>query len=1060
MLAGKSKYMDALDGGMWQYGDDSIPEVGVTFFAGTFVRHPLAMASTWAVLNHLKEAGPQLQEELSGKTGRLVKQLNELFENGSVPARIENFRSIFYFGFPPAEKYASLLYYHLRLKGVHIQEGFPCFLTTAHTEADLDYIVHAFRESIAEMQQGGFLPAPARTVSVECEVPLTEAQMEIRLSAQMGDEESCSYNEGFSIRMRGGLNEPALRESLRAVVDRHEALRSTLAASGDALRIMPRVTLEVPLVELSEQSLDQLRDQDARTAFDLINGPLIRAKLVRIAPDDHVLFITAHHIICDGWSVNIVLSELSELYTAKCQGRAPNLPEPMRFSEYAETQAHQSVDTKVENYWVSEYSEPVLPIELPLDRARPALKSYRGDTFAAHIDAESYRLIKKAGAQKGSTLFGTLFSGFQALLSRLTGQTDIVVGVPAAAQSLLPGAVLVGHCVNFLPIRIKLEGDPKFSDFLVTSRRKLLDAYEHQTYTYGTLVRKLAIPRNPSRLPLIEVQFNLERVGGSLDFSGLTTEVNPSPKRFVNFDIFLNIVESANGLDIYCDYNTDLFDTSTIARWIKSYETMLLGFVQNAERPVSALPLLSADDLHQQIVEWNATAADYPRDRCFHQIFEEQTVSNPEAFAVMFEGTRLTYAELNKRSNQLAHWLRVSGVNPGNLVGISLDPSIEMLVAILGVMKAGGAYVPLDPQYPLDRIDFIKTDAALSLILTEKNWPRLEGQPETTLASVQPTDSAYVIYTSGSTGKPKGVEIPHRALMNFLVSMSREPGISSTDKLLAVTTLSFDIAGLELMLPLLAGAQVVIAPRETIADGNALADLIDVAGITIMQATPTTWKLLLEAGWRGKKGLKILCGGEELTRDLANQLVPRALSVWNMYGPTETTIWSSTCRVHQGEGPVSIGRPIANTQLYVLDAQRQPVPVGVPGELYIGGDGLATGYFNRPELTADRFAIDPFSKQPSAKMYRTGDLARYLPDGNLICLGRLDNQVKIRGHRIELGEIESALLAQSTVRDAAAVVERTLRAKSAWSRISFRPKRPPAIQTNCAWIFRSACRTT
>ncbi len=1022
VLAGKSKFMDALDGGMWQYGDDSFPEVGVTFFAGTFVRHPLAMAATWAVLNHLKEAGPQLQEDLSSKAGRLVKQLNELFEAGCVPARIENFRSIFYFGFPPAERFASLLYYHLRLKGVHIQEGFPCFLTTAHTEADLDNIVRAFRDSIAEMQQGGFLPAPVRAASVECEVPLTEAQMEIRLSAQMGDEESCSYNEGFSVHMRGTLNETALRESLQAVVDRHEALRSTLTATGDALRILPRVTLDIPLLDLSEQKLDELKDQDARTAFDLINGPLVRAKIVRLAPDDHVLFITAHHMICDGWSVNVVLSELSELYTAKCQGRTPNLPEPMRFSEYAETQARQSVDPKVENYWVSEYSEAVQPLELPLDRSRPALKSYRGDTFTAHIDGESYRRIKKAGAQKGSTLFGTLFTGFQALLSRLTGQSDIVVGVPAAAQSLLPGATLVGHCVNFLPIRIKLENDPKFSDFLVQSRRKLLDAYDHQTYTYGTLVRKLAIPRNPSRLPLIEVQFNLERVGGSLDFHGLATEVNQSPKRFVNFDIFMNVVESANGLEIYCDYNTDLFDTSTIARWIKNYETMLLGFVENADRPVSALPLLAASDQQTQLVEWNATAADYPREKCFHQVFEEQASSNPKATAVMFEGTRLTYAELNKRSNQLAHWLRDSGVNRGNLVGISIDPSIEMLVAILGVMKAGGAYVPLDPQYPADRINFIKTDAALSLILTEDNWPNLECQPDAPLPSVQSSDSAYVIYTSGSTGKPKGVEIPHQALINFLCSMRREPGISSTDKLLAVTTLSFDIAGLELMLPLIAGAEVVIAPRESIIDGNALADLIDVTGITIMQATPTTWKLLLEAGWRGKKDLKILCGGEELTRDLANQLVPRAASVWNMYGPTETTIWSSTCRVQQGEGPVSIGRPIANTQLYVLDAQRQPVPIGVPGELYIAGDGLAVGYWNRPELTAEKFIADPFSKNPGARMYRTGDLARYLPDGKLICLGRLDNQVKIRGHRIELGEIESALLAQPSVRDAAVIV--------------------------------------
>lgn len=1024
VVAGKAAYMDALDGGMWQYGDDSSPEAGVTFCAGTFVRHPLAMASAWAVLNHLKEAGPQLQQDLSEKTERLVRTLNTLFEQGSVPARIEHFHSIFYFGFAPDQRFASLLYYHLREKGVHIQEGFPCFLTTAHTEQDLETVVNAFRDSIADMQSGGFLPAPAPRAGMEREAPLTEAQIEIRLSAQLGDEESCSYNEGFTVRLRGSLNEEALRKSLQALVDRHEALRSVLTESGDALRILPHIDIPLPVVDLSvhRDRIEQLKQDDAATAFDLLRGPLVRTKLARLSAEEHILFVTAHHMICDGWSTNVILDELSKLYSANCSGAPCDLPAPMQFSDYAHEQSRQSVDPKVEAYWVSEYTEPAPPLELPLDRPRPVLKSYRGATHVAKISAEASRRIKKAGAQRGSTLFSTLLGGFQALLARLTGQSDIVIGIPAAAQSSLNGKTLVGHCVNFLPIRMKLTGDPAIGDLLAQSRRKLLEAFEHQSYTYGTLVRKLAIPRKPSRLPLIEAQFNLERVGEKLNLHGLDAQVAQSPKRFVNFDLFLNMVESSEGLEIYCDYNTDLFDDATIARWLRSYEALLLAFTDDASRPLSQLPMLSASDRDTLLYSWNATAAEYPRTKCVHQIIDEQALRTPEAVAASFESDCISYRELSFKSNQLAHWLRYNGAGAGTLVGISIEPSLEMLIAILGVLKAGAAYVPLDPHYPQERLAFIRQDAGLQIVLTRDNWPDFAGQPNTSPTSVAPDQNAYVMYTSGSTGKPKGVEVPHSALMNFLWSMRAEPGISASDKLLAVTTLSFDIAGLELFLPLIVGAEVVIAGRETTRDGNALATLIDDAAITIMQATPTTWKLLLEAGWTGKHNLTMLCGGEELTRDLANELASRGESLWNMYGPTETTIWSATCRVIEGQGPVPIGRPIANTQLYVLDPAGQPTPIGVPGELYIAGDGLARGYLKRPELTADKFVANPFAGDPSSRMYRTGDVARCLPDGRLVCLGRVDNQIKLRGHRIELGEIESALLAHASVRDAAVIV--------------------------------------
>ena len=1026
-LAGKAKFMDALDGGMWQYGDASSPETGVTFFAGTFVRHPLAMAACWAVLNHLKAAGPELQNDLSEKTGRLVRTLNGLFEQGAVPARIENFRSLFYFGFPGTERFASLLYYHLREHGIHIQEGFPCFLTTAHSEQDLEQIVSAFRDSIAGMQEGGFLPAPAIEPETQ-EAPLTEAQLEIRLSAQLGDEESCSFNEGFTVRLRGTLNQAALHDALHTVIQRHDALRSTLTESGEKLRILPRLALPVLLLDLKdEEGLEQLKAEDAATAFDLFHGPLIRAKLVRLSSEDHVLFITAHHLVCDGWSTNVILDELSKLYTANSRGRSCDLSKAVSFSDYARSQALQSVDAKVEEYWVSEYLEATPPLELPLDRARPALKSYEGSTFITNIDAESYQRIKKAGAQRGSTLFSTLLGGFQALLVRLTGQTDIVVGIPAAAQSLLGQESLVGHCVNFLPIRMKLEGDPAFKDLLTQTRRKVLEAYEHQSYTYGTLVRKLAIPRDPSRLPLIEVQFNLERVGANMQFDELEAQVDQSPKRFVNFDMFLNVVESPAGLKLYCDYNTALLDESTISRWLKHFQTILLGFAANPDRPVSSIPLWNESERNCVVNSWNNTTAIYPSDRCVHHLFEDQASWTPEAPAVSgpdLSGneTRLTYAELNIKADRLAGWLASKGVVRGSLAGIALEPSVEMLIAALAVMKTGAAYVPLDPHFPEDRLSFIRQDAGLALVVSEENWPALDSLRPASPTVVQSSDRAYVIYTSGSTGQPKGVEIPHRAVVNFLHSMQREPGISNSDRLLAVTTFSFDIAGLELFLPLVSGAEVIIAGRDTTRDGKALARMLDTKMITMLQATPTTWKMLIEAGWTGSRSLKMLCGGEELTRDLANQLVPLGASLWNMYGPTETTIWSTIWRVQPDDGPVRIGRPIANTQTYVLDPTGEPTPIGVAGELAIGGDGLAIGYLNRPELTASRFVRDPFSPKPNARMYRTGDLARYLPDGDLICLGRLDNQVKIRGHRIELGEIEAALLSHPAVRDAAVIV--------------------------------------
>jgi amino acid adenylation domain-containing protein len=1057
LLAGRAKFMDALDGGMWRYGDDSYPETGVTFFAGTFVRHPLVLAAARAVLKHLTQAGPELQRSLSEKTTALAQTLNACFEQGGVPARVEHFSSWFYFGFPSDQPYASLLYYHLHEKGIHLREGFPCFLTTAHSDADIETVIRAFKESIAEMQEGGFFHDPSRNGAQGCvsaprlpaEVPLTESQLEIWLSARLSEEASCAYNEALTLELRGSLNQSALQKALEDLVARHDGLRSTFDPSRDCLKVLDRIPLPMSVLDLSAQtpgeraaSLEQLIRADAGQAFDLAAGPLVRVKLIRLEPDLHTLLFTTHHIVCDGWSTNVLLGELAQLYSSYCTGTPCQLPAPMPFREYALGQAkgRQSAERKaIETWWVEQFAQPVSPLELPTDRPRSSVKSFLGDTVRRTIDAALYQRLKRFGAQQGCTLFATLLAGFKTLLHRLTGQDDIVVGIPAAGQSFLEADALVGHCVNFLPLRTSFAEDPSVATLLTRVRGTLLDAYEHQNYTYGSLVQKLGLRRDPSRLPLVEVQFNLERVpsGDQLNFAGLKVRVDACPKSFVNFDLFLNGVESDAGLVLDCDYNRQLFNPATIERWLGHLQTVLEGMMADPRQTTSALPLLSAAERQRLIVEWNNTRMDYPRDQCVHQLIADQAARTPQAIAAVCGDQQLTYAELDAAANRLAHYLQKRGVSTGDRVAICLDRSLEMLIGVLGIMKSGAAYVPLDPDFPAERIAAVLEDARPSFLLNRESWPELSREMDSLPArTAAPSDLAYVIYTSGSTGKPKGVQIPHRAVVNLQCSMAREPGLSAHDTLLAVTTLAFDIAALELYLPLCVGAKVVLATRDVVSDGDKLLALLTESGATVMQATPATWRLLLEAGWKERTKLKVLCGGEALPRDLADALLARSSSVWNMYGPTETTIWSATCPVEAGTGPVPIGPPIANTEFYVLDRRGQPVPVGVAGELHIGGDGVARGYWNRPELTAEKFVPDPFRSllwrglettpqeeggDANYRLYKTGDLVRYRPDGKLEFLGRLDTQVKVRGFRIETAEVEHVLKLCPGIRDCVVV---------------------------------------
>jgi amino acid adenylation domain-containing protein len=649
--------------------------------------------------------------------------------------------------------------------------------------------------------------------------------------------------------------------------------------------------------------------------------------------------------------------------------------------------------------------------------------------------------LKHLSVQEGVTLYMVFLAGFVALLNRLTGQEDIVVGTPIANRNHLAIEGLVGTFVNTLVLRTDVSREPTFRELLGRVRDVALGAYAQQDLPFEKLVEELRPDRSHGGSPLVQVLFNFANTPfGRVDFKNLSWTPCEIDRGASQLDISVSIDPTVSRR-VYLEFDTDLFDRSSMERWLTHYRTLLEAVVEQPGTPVARLQLLSENERRQILVEWNATRADELTDRCLPQLVEEQATRTPEAIAAESQGSELTYAELNLRANQIAHWLRSRGVGPDVVVAVLMERSLDVLICLLGIMKAGGAYLPLDTGLPTRRVSFMLENSGAALLLTTRALAKtisdrharvIDLDAEQKSFARQRKDNpfpragsrnlAYVIYTSGSTGQPKGVEIEHGALVNCLQSMRRKPGLTEHDVLLSVTTLAFDIAGLELFLPLLVGATTVLATRDEATDGAWLKRQLEAPRITVMQATPATWRLVLEAGWAGNPRLKILCGGEALPRDLSEELHARAESVWNMYGPTETTIWSTVHKVESGESPVSIGRPIGNTQVYILDSKLEPVPIGIPGELYIGGLGLARGYRDAPDVTAAKFIASPFLRGSNERLYRTGDQARWLPDGRIDCLGRMDHQVKVRGFRIELGEIETALSACAEVRQCVVVV--------------------------------------
>ena len=877
----------------------------------------------------------------------------------------------------------------------------------------------------------------------------TESQAEIWLACLLGGEDaSRAYNESISLRLSGPLHRAVMEKALLTLGQRHEALRAAFSADGRYMCVFGALPLALSYQDVSylpaaerDAVVDAYVRQDARHLFNLVTGPLLKAGLIKVADHEHRLVLTAHHIICDGWSLGIMLQEMGALYSAYVQNRAPYLPAAAAFSTYADEQQAliESTDyQRIEQFWLRQYQPPVPELTLPTDFPRPAPRTYKSQRLDFRLDPTLLAALKQTGVRAGCSFVTMLLAAFEVLLYQLTGQDELVVGLPAAGQSAAGMTQLVGHCVNLLPLRSTIDADSSFLAYLRQRKSALFDAHEHQQLTFGSLLKKLSVARDPTRIPLVPVVFNIDMgLDNGVDFAGLTYELLSNPREYETFELFLNASGTNDQLVLEWSYNMALFKPATIGQMMAAFERVLRAVVAD---PTSTLRQLAQVDHTAAYAALNATAAPYPA-QALPQLLAAQAQATPQHPAVRFHGADVSYQTLHQQAHRLAHYLAAQGVRPGDTVAVALPRSPELVAALLAIMQCGAAYLPLDPTYPSARLEFMLTDSAAQALLTttqlastlpllpttlllEEVLAALPAYPATPLAvPVAPEAVAYLLYTSGSTGRPKGVRVTHRNLVNFLCSMTREPGLSPTDKLLSITTISFDIAGLELFLPLLVGATVVLADAATARDGRLLLEQLATEGITVLQATPTTWQMLLDAGWAHPLPLKALCGGEALSAGLARQLLSKCDSLWNLYGPTETTVWSAVRQIFVGDELITIGRPIANTQLYILDARGQLAAPGAVGEISIAGDGVALGYWQRPELTAEKFVPNPFSPESGAVLYRTGDLGQLLPTGEVQCLGRVDQQVKIRGHRIEPGEVEQALLALPGVRAAVVLAQ-------------------------------------
>jgi amino acid adenylation domain-containing protein len=875
---------------------------------------------------------------------------------------------------------------------------------------------------------------PFNGPAIEHLIYTTQPQAEIWIADKMGGEDANrAYNESVSLILRGNLNKDGIDYAIQHLIKRHEALRATFSTNGQIMTVFEDMKVNMFYQNISnlqptqkENFISNYLSGDANFNFNLNKGPLIKFGLIKLEEHEYQLIITGHHIVCDGWSMGIILEELGRLYSAFVNGTVPNLPKAESFSEYAEL-VNKFIETdefeSTQNYWLDQYKESVPVVTMPTDFPRPQLRTFNSNRLDFPIDYTLVAELKKIGVKSGASFVTTLMTAFEVFLYYQTGQDDLVLGLPAAGQSLTGKNQLVGHCVNLLPLRSKINPDEAFNLHLKNRKNEIFDAFEYQQFSFGQLIQKLGIARDPSRVPLVPIVFNIDMaMAKAVAFEGLHFKLKSNPRAFETFEIFLNATGTENELILEWSYNTSLFKASTIQQMMADFKQLLFKIVESPNIKINQIFEVDFSPYNTL----NNTSSAYP-DLPLHELLAQQAKITPSKTAVKFGDSDISYQDLEKRTHQLARCLSNQGVKPGDFVAVSLPRSIDLVITLMAIMETGAAYLPLDPGYPVKRLEFMIDDSESKFIISKEDFLKthnFSAQPlifeeliaQSASFSEEPIELkvsndavAYLLYTSGSTGKPKGVTITHKNLVNLLLSVLKEPGVQKNDVVLSITTISFDIAMAELFLPLLTGAKLVLTTEETSKDTRILLDVITNEGITIMQATPATWQMLLDSGWNRHLPIKAISTGEALPISLAKKIVSKVNELWNMYGPTETTIWSAYKKINVNDELIAIGKPINNTQLYIIDEQSNLVAPGKIGELCIAGDGLAKGYWKRPELTSEKFIKLSFHNNSNIRLYKTGDLAKLLPSGDVLCLGRIDQQIKIRGQRIELGEIEAVL---------------------------------------------------
>lgn len=883
---------------------------------------------------------------------------------------------------------------------------------------------------------------------IEKIVPAIESQKEIFASCILGGEDAnLAYNLSLSLNFTGKLNENALRKSIIELHRRHESLRATFTEDGSQMIIYESKVPHLHFQDLEafdqpaqQHILEEYHSQNARSPFDLFNGPLTRTALFRLSAEEYRLTVTAHHIICDGWSLGVLLEDLSRLYNAESSGLVLS-SKPLLFSDYVmrSVQYEQSAHyKKVLNYWKRQYEDDVPVFEVPPDFPRPARRTYTAGREDFVMSVETAEKIKKLGARYGCSFVNTLLSVFEVLLYKYSGSADVIVALPTAGQASNEMYDLIGHCVNLLPLRSRPNATLSFADYLVERKSKMLEDYDHQQFTFGTFLQKIKIERDPSRIPLVPVAFNIDiGMDDQVSFNNLNYSISNNKRASETFELFLNVTNCKEGYEFQWSYNRQLYHSSTIQGLMASFNYLVKQIIDEPEVKIGILRIDETRGAFDLLLQ---QYGDGILNMTMIELFEKSVQSFPGATAVRFGDHAITYSELDWESNRLANYLLFKGIHKNDRVAIVLDRGINIIVSILAVLKCGASYIPVDPYYPKDRVVFMIDDADAQFIITSLAHVNLfdnervntvvldEVQKELEQCSVNspavefgPETIAYILYTSGSTGKPKGAMVTHRNLVHFLKGMQNAFHITSESRFLSVSSISFDASCFDNYLSLVNGAELVLTSNEIIKDGQLLLNEIERRQISIILATPITFKLMLAAEWNKKIPVTLLSAGEVLLPALAKELLPRCKALYNVYGPTETTVICTLTRV-LNDSRITIGAAIADTPIYILDEQMKPVADGEMGEIFIGGEGVSRGYWKREDLTSQKFVADPFAAKAGARMYRSGDLGRRKKNGEIKYEGRVDNQVKIRGFRIELGEIEYHLSRLNHIQDVATAV--------------------------------------